>query len=123
MFDEDERFVSAGMIAEDTDIEYGLRPHKFEEYIGKKVQNWPGDVFAPGADKLSSPVTSMQVKWMEFRAKNIHDFMEKASARVHSVNPDVRFGAYVGAWYSSYYYSGVNWASPKYNARNSFSDY
>ena len=35
MFDEDERFVSAGMIAEDTDIEYGLRPHKFEEYIGQ----------------------------------------------------------------------------------------
>lgn len=35
MFDEDERFVSAGLIAEDTDIEYGLRPHKFEEYIGQ----------------------------------------------------------------------------------------
>ena len=94
---------------------------KFEDYIGKKVQNWPGDVFAPGADQLSNPVTDMQVKWMEFRAKNIHDFMEKASARVHSVNPDIRFGAYVGAWYSSYYYSGVNWASPKYNAKNAYS--
>ena len=94
---------------------------KFEDYIGKKVQNWPGDVFAPGADELSSPVTDMQVKWMEFRAKNIHDFMEKASARVHSVNPDIRFGAYVGAWYSSYYYSGVNWASPKYSAKNAYS--
>lgn len=35
MFDEDERFVTAGLIAEDTDIEYGLRPHKFEEYIGQ----------------------------------------------------------------------------------------
>lgn len=35
MFDEDERFVTAGMIAEDTDIEYGLRPHKFSEYIGQ----------------------------------------------------------------------------------------
>ena len=93
---------------------------KFEEYIGKEVKNWPGDVFAPGADKLSSPVSQMQVKWMEFRAKNIHDFMEKASARVHSVNPDVDFGAYVGAWYSSYYYSGVNWASPSYNAKSSY---
>ena len=57
---------------------------------------------------------------MEFRAKNIHDFMEKASARVHSVNPDVDFGAYVGAWYSSYYYSGVNWASPSYNAKSAY---
>lgn len=93
---------------------------KFEEYIGKAVNNWPGDVFAPGADKLSSPVTQMQVKWMEFRAKNIHDFIEKASARVHSVNPDVDFGAYVGAWYSSYYYSGVNWASPSYNAKSAY---
>lgn len=93
---------------------------KFEEYIGKKVANWPSDIFEPGATKLSSPVTQMQVKWMEFRAKNIHDFMEKASERVHKVNPDVRFGAYVGAWYSSYYYSGVNWASPKYNARNAY---
>ncbi len=35
MFDEDERFVSAGMIAEDTDIEYGLRPHKLEDYVGQ----------------------------------------------------------------------------------------
>ncbi len=35
MFDEDERFVTAGLIAEDTDIEYGLRPHRFEEYIGQ----------------------------------------------------------------------------------------
>lgn len=35
MFNEDERFVSAGMIAEDADIEYGLRPHRFEEYIGQ----------------------------------------------------------------------------------------
>ena len=89
---------------------------KFEEYIGYEINNWPSDVFAPGAEKLSSPATRMQKKWMEFRAKNIHDFMEQASAKVHSVNPDVRFGAYVGAWYSSYYYSGVNWASPNYNS-------
>ncbi len=35
MFDEDERFVTSGMIVEDTDIEYSLRPHKFSEYIGQ----------------------------------------------------------------------------------------
>ncbi len=93
---------------------------KFEEYTGKLVENWPDDVFAPGADKLNSPITAMQREWMEFRAKNIHDFMEKASDRVHSVNPSIRFGAYVGAWYSSYYYSGVNWASPNYNAANAY---
>ena len=95
---------------------------KFEEYIGKKLDYWPADIFAKGEGKLSNPVTDMQVKWMEFRAKNIHDFMEKASARVHSVNPKIRFGAYVGAWYSSYYMSGVNWASPSFNPK-SYSSY
>ena len=93
---------------------------KFEEYIGKPLENWPGDVFNLGATKINSPITAMQREWMEFRAKNIHDFMEKASNKVHSVNPKIRFGAYVGAWYSSYYFSGVNWASPSYNAGNMY---
>ncbi len=35
MLDEDERFVNGGFMAEDADIEYGLRPHKFEEYVGQ----------------------------------------------------------------------------------------
>ena len=87
---------------------------KFEAFIGSKVENWPDEIFAPGAESLTGYGTEMQKKWMEFRAKVIHDFVEKASGRVHSVNPDIRFGAYVGGWYSSYYYSGVNWASPKY---------
>ena len=90
---------------------------KFEEYIGKTVENWPGDIFSPGQNSLDNYVTELQRQWMTFRAKVIHDFIEKASDRVHSVNPDIRFGAYVGAWYSSYYMSGVNWASPNYNAR------
>ena len=94
---------------------------KFEEYIGKKVANWPDDIFTPGQSSLENYVTEMQRNWMTFRAKVIHDFMEKASNRVHTVNPDIRFGAYVGAWYSSYYYSGVNWASPSYNAKNAYS--
>ena len=108
---------------DDTDLQSDFSEEsrqKFEEYIGKTLKNWPGDVFNPGATKINSPITAMQRDWMEFRAKNIHDFMEKASNRVHSVNPDIRFGAYVGAWYSSYYMSGVNWASPSYNAGNMY---
>ena len=108
---------------DDTDLQSDFSEvsrQKFEEYIGKTLKNWPGDVFNPGATKINSPITAMQRDWMEFRAKNIHDFMEKASDRVHSVNPDIRFGAYVGAWYSSYYMSGVNWASPSYNAGNMY---
>ena len=88
---------------------------KFEEYIGCQLENWPGDIFQPGVHTLKGNGTELQKKWMEFRAKVIHDFMEKASDRVHAINEDIRFGAYVGAWYSSYYTSGVNWASPSYN--------
>ena len=108
---------------DDTDLQSDFSEvsrKKFEEYIGKPLENWPGDIFNPGATKINSPITAMQRDWMEFRAKNIHDFMEKASDKVHSVNPNIRFGAYVGAWYSSYYMSGVNWASPSYNAGNMY---
>lgn len=93
---------------------------KFEEHIGYQLENWPDDVFKPGVDNLSGNGTELQKKWMEFRAKVIHDFIEKASASVHAVNPDIRFGAYVGAWYSSYYTSGVNWASPKYETSSNY---
>lgn len=39
----------------------------------------------------------------------------QGSEKVKSVNSEINFGVYVGAWYSSYYTSGVNWASPKYD--------
>ena len=50
-------------------------------------------------------------KWLEFRAKAIHDFMKKAHQEIKSVNPNIKFGVYVGGWYSTYYEVGVNWAS------------
>lgn len=93
---------------------------KFEAHIGKAVENWPGDIFAPGADELSSTVTNMQKLWLEFRARTIHDFVEKASEKAHQVNPDIKFGAYVGGWYSSYYPAGVNWAHPSYNTSSDY---
>lgn len=87
---------------------------KFESFIGYSLSNYPSDIFAPGTEDLSA-FTNLQKQWLAFRAKTIHDFIEKAAAKVHSVNADIRFGAYVGGWYSSYYPSGVNWASPKYD--------
>lgn len=93
---------------------------KFEDYYGQTVTNWPSDIFEPGVKTLTGNGTAIQKKWMEFRAKNIHDFIEKAAQRVHAVNSNIRFGAYVGAWYSSYYNSGVNWASPKYNTAGTY---
>lgn len=84
----------------------------FAKYLGKDDFKWP--VFDKGTEQLPTALTSVQKSWLSFRIKTIHDFVERAAATVHSVNPKVRFGAYVGAWYSSYYSSGVNWASPKY---------
>ena len=54
-------------------------------------------------------------QWLEFRAKTIYDFMEKARNAVKATNSKVKFGVYVGGWYSSYYENGVNWASKTYN--------
>lgn len=90
---------------------------KFEEFLGKAPEKWP--VFdQPQGHYLPASLSAEQKRWMSFRVKVIHDFVEKASAAAHEVNPNLRFGCYVGAWYSSYYESGVNWASPKCNVKN-----
>ena len=89
----------------------------FEEYLGRSVSSWPGEVMSAGQDALKRPVSDVTKKWLEYRAKVIHDFVVKAAEKIHSINADVKFGCYVGGWYSSYYYSGVNWASPKYDPK------
>lgn len=82
---------------------------KFEEYLGSSVN----------CDYNKIPKTYKK-QWIAFRAKTIHDFIEKASEAVKSVNSEIQFGVYVGAWYSTYYECGVNWASPKYNAEKQY---
>lgn len=93
----------------------------FEAYTGTAITNWPSEVFPSGIKELPKSLTTTQKSWMSFRVKTIHDFVESASNKVHQINPEMRFGCYVGAWYDSYYPSGVNWASPDYNAKNSYS--
>lgn len=89
---------------------------QFEKYIGRKLAKWPEDVLPKGHSAgIPSPVPQYFKQWLEFRAKTIHDFIEKVDMRVKSVNPDMDFGVYVGGWYGSYYDVGVNWASPSYN--------
>lgn len=90
---------------------------KFEEYIGQTVTNFPNSVIPPGTavGSLPSPYPAFMKQWLEFRVKTIHDFMVKAKTRIKAINPNVKFAVYVGAWYSSYYDVGVNWASPNYN--------
>lgn len=90
---------------------------KFESWSGTTIANWPDDIMAPGTSSLDRSASELVKKWLEFRASVIHDFVVKAADTVHSVNKDIRFGVYVGAWYSTYYTSGVNWASPKYDPK------
>lgn len=95
----------------------------FEAYLGgTTIQNYPDDIMPPGitmievidmVNKGNPPPYFKQ--WLEFRAKIIYDFMDKARTAVKSANPKIDFGVYVGGWYSSYYEVGVNWASKKYN--------
>lgn len=109
------RYDDTGLQSDFSDIS----KEKFAAYLGHQPSKWP--VFDAGIKDLPSSVTAEQKSWLAFRCKIIHDFVEKASAKVHSVNPDMKFGVYVGAWYSDYYPSGVNWASPSYLTHISFS--
>ena len=107
------RYDDYGLMSDFSDVSRA----KFEEYIGETVPNFPADIMAPGTDELPAEADQPAYfkKWLEFRAKVIHDFMVDARDAIKSVNDTIRFGAYVGAWYSTYYTSGVNWASPKYD--------
>ncbi len=95
-----------------------LSRQQFEEYIGVKLSKFPGDILPQGSTNttLGSKYGQYTTKWLEFRAKTIHDFMAKAREAVKAVNPDIKFGVYVGGWYRSYYNTGVNWASKTFDA-------
>ena len=85
----------------------------FAAYLGAEPAHWP--VFEePGHVFLDKEPDELETAWLTFRCKVIHDFVADAVERVHSVRKDLKVGVYVGAWFSEYYRSGVNWASPRY---------
>jgi uncharacterized lipoprotein YddW (UPF0748 family) len=78
------------------------------------VSSWKqnGDAIVPNA-------TGKYFKrWLIYRSTVIRDFFSKARTAVKSVNSNVKFGTYVGAWYATYYQVGVNWASQDYDPFN-----
>ncbi len=96
---------------------------KFEEYIGEKIENFPTDIYEwkTDANGKSDYVRGKHfLKWIEWRTKNIHDFMALARETVKTANPNVSFGTYTGAWYPSYFEVGVNWASNQYDPSAEF---
>lgn len=98
---------------------------KFVSYLAEKgistaSMTWPDDVVAPGTNLAPSSAPKYFKDFLAFRAKTIYDFVAKAAATVHGANSSLRFGCYVGAWYSTYYTNGVNWASRNYNASQDY---
>ncbi|MER2008700.1 alpha amylase family protein [Psychrobacillus sp. BL-248-WT-3] len=86
----------------------------FESYIGKKVINWPEDIFTIDKTKEINR-GALFPKWTEWRALNIKNFVSKARELVKSANPNLIFSDYVGSWYPLYYSEGVNWGSETYH--------
>ncbi len=108
------RYSDAGLQSDFSETSH----QKFVEYLGHEPAKWP--VFEAGVEDVPTAMGDDQYAWLTFRVKTIHDFVERAADAVHGVNPDVHFGVYVGAWYSSYYPSGVNWASPRYQTHKAY---
>lgn len=92
----------------------------FTTYLGNAPAKWP--VLQRGRTSIGSPST-LERNWLTFRCTVMHDFIEAAARKVHSVAPGVRFGVYVGAWFSDYYTSGVNWSSSTYDIKKNESSY
>lgn len=100
-----------------------LSKTKFEEYLGEKIENFPTDIYEWKTDangKSNYEPGKYFMKWIEWRTKNIHDFMSLAAKSVKEVNPKISFGTYTGAWYPSYFEVGVNWASKQYDPSKDF---
>lgn len=92
----------------------------FEKYAATKITKFPEDILTWDANQKPVPGAYYK-KWLEFRAKIIHDFFQKTRNTIKSINKDLKFGTYTGSWYSSYYNEGVNWASKKYDPSKFYS--
>lgn len=98
----------------------------FSGYSLDKFRDWLGVSSVQITDIVSSWKTSSGEvvpdvtgvyydKWLEFRSSGIYDFVNDARNAVKAIKPGLAFCSYSGAWYDSYYYVGVNWASKNYD--------
>ena len=111
------RYDDTALDAGYTEVAYKL----FSDYIGHEPGRWP--VLKQGHTFLDWEPDELDVQWLTFRCKVIHDFIARAADTVHSVAPGLQFANYVGGWFSEYYRSGVNWASPDYDLKANEPDY
>lgn len=101
-----------------------LSRREFEKYIGKRVAKFPDDILSlkkTGGNGRFEVIPGKYYKqWIEWRTKNITDFMGRARNEVKATKPDAIFSTYTGAWYPSYYEVGVNFASKNYDPSKDF---
>ncbi len=100
-----------------------LSKQAFEEWLGEKVVRFPEDIFEwqmNSQGRYEVVRGNHFLSWIEWRTRNITDFMRLAREEVKTMNPDISFGTYTGAWYPSYYEVGVNFASCEYDPSGEF---
>lgn len=86
----------------------------FEKYLGKKINNFPEDVFTWNSDGTHNP--GMYYKeWWAFRANIITSFVKEVRDKIHSINKDVKLEYWAPSWIHGLYGQGQNWASPNSN--------
>jgi uncharacterized lipoprotein YddW (UPF0748 family) len=89
----------------------------FEAFIGRKVKDWPEDVFSYAPTKYFYEIVAGPLwnKWQGWRAWVIYEFFRKATAMIRQVKPDIEIGNYVGGWYPYYWREGLNWGAAGYD--------
>ncbi|MEG1885027.1 MAG: alpha amylase family protein [Alistipes sp.] len=95
----------------------------FEKYLGHKLNRFPEDIYewvAEGGNNWKRVDGPYFKKWIEWRASVIYHFFKHTKEVLKATKPTLKFGAYTGAWYPSYFEVGVNWASRKYNVSKDF---
>ncbi len=100
-----------------------LSREKFEAYLGEELERFPEDIYQWKKNEVGDLYPERGehfLKWMEWRASVIHQFMADAREAVKSVNPAIFFGTYTGAWYPTYFEVGVNFADKSYDPSKDF---
>lgn len=84
----------------------------FEKYLGKKVENWPGDIMSYDADgqRIDGPLIN---QWWTWRTGVITDFVHRAADSIHAAKPNVDVEYWAATWIHALHFNGQNWASPK----------
>lgn len=90
----------------------------FERWLGRRVENWPGDVIrfdpVPNRPMKRGPLFGA---WLEFRARVIRQFAKEAADAVRAARSTADVASYTGSWFAEYYGVGVNWGSEKFEVR------